>query len=143
MDEIFLDQKNGRRIDIGDDSETKEQNTEYTRCVPRRSRDNDLFAEPEKYTSWATRTKYEGMLNPENQPQTEPMKDNGIDVWPTPTTIKEGLGNFDKRFIQNDEDLISPQVKRNREEQDNWLILPERLFPDPLDQKLSDEQTFE
>src|ERR1700678_2656253 len=29
-DEIFLDQKNKLRIDIDDDSETKEQNTEYT-----------------------------------------------------------------------------------------------------------------
>jgi hypothetical protein len=34
-DKISLDQKNERRIDIDDNSETKEQNTEYTRSVPR------------------------------------------------------------------------------------------------------------
>src|SRR6202522_3246627 len=34
-DKIFLNQKNECRIDIDDNSETKEQNTEYTRSVPR------------------------------------------------------------------------------------------------------------
>src|ERR1700678_3078143 len=65
-DEIFLDQKNEHRIDIDDNSETKEQNTEYTRCVQQRSRDNDLFAEPEGCTSQEGRTEYEGLLSPEN-----------------------------------------------------------------------------
>src|SRR5271168_5183345 len=72
MDKIFLDQKNERRIYIDDDSETKEQNTEYTQSVPRRSRDNDLSTEPEGYTSWVTGTEYKGLPNPENQLQGEP-----------------------------------------------------------------------
>src|SRR5271168_2609263 len=83
MDGIFLDQRNERRIDIDNDPETKEQNTEYTRSVPRRSRDNDLFTEPEGYTSWVTRTEYEGLPNPENQLLANPMKLYGIDKWPT------------------------------------------------------------
>src|SRR6202522_219023 len=149
-DEIFLNQKNGQRIDIGDDSETKEQNTEYTRCVPRRSRDNDLFAEPERYTSWATRTEYGGLLNSENQPQIEPMKLNGIAEWPTPmTTAKEvksflGFRNFDKEFTQNEEDLTKSKNKRNEKGQDNCdiIMLPERLFPNLLDQELDDKRTF-
>src|SRR6202522_4396996 len=145
MNKIFLDQKNECRIDIDNNSETKERNTEYTRCVQRQSRDNDLFAEPEGYTSWATRTEYEGMLNPENQPQTESMKDVGIDEWPTPTTTEEvksflGLGNFDKGFTQNDEDLIKPH---NEQDNRDMVKLPERSSPDLLDHEFDDEQAFE
>src|SRR5271168_924789 len=145
MEEIFLNQKNKCRIDIDDNSETEKQNTEYTRCVQQRSRDNDLFTEPERYTSWATRTKYEGMLNPENQPQTEPMKDNGTDIWPTPTTTTAGFRNFDAEFIQNNEDLTKPQNKRNANGQGNndIIMLPERLFPDSMDQEFDDKWTFE
>src|SRR5271168_9086 len=145
MEEIFLNQKNKCRIDIDDNSETEKQNTEYTRCVQQRSRDNDLFTEPERYTSWATRTKYEGMLNPENQPQTEPMKDNGTDIWPTPTTTTAGFRNFDAEFIQNNEDLMKPQNKRNINGQGNndIIMLPERLFPDSMDQEFDDKWTFE
>src|ERR1700678_1414827 len=136
MDKIFLDQKNERQIDIDDNSETKEQNTEYTQSVPRRSRDNDLFAEPEGYPSWVTRTEYEGMLNPENQPQIESMKDVGIDEWPTPTTTKKaksflGFENFNTEFTQNEEDLIKPHNKQDENEQDNrdMVKLPEGSSP--------------
>src|ERR1700678_2004261 len=112
-DEIFLDQKNKRRIDIDDDSETKEQNTEYTRSVPRRSRDNDLSTEPEGSTSWATRAEYEGLFNPENQLQTNLMKLYGIYIWPTPamtTKVKSFLrfGNVNKGFIQDNWTLTEP-----------------------------------
>jgi hypothetical protein len=63
-----------------------------------------------------TRTEYEGLLYPENQPQTNSMKLNGIDIWPTPMTtnkVKSFLGfrNFNKEFFQNDEDLMKPQNK--------------------------------
>src|ERR1700678_3454567 len=130
---------------MGYNIQMKEQDTKYTRCVQRRSRDNDLFTEPEGYTSWATRAEYEGLFNPENQLRTNPMKLYSIDIWPTPTITKEGLGNFDKGFTQNDEDLINPQSKRNKDEQDNrdMIVLPERLFPDLLDQEFDDERTFE
>src|ERR1700678_4170526 len=133
-DKIFLNQKNKCRIDIDDNTETKEQNTKYTRSVPRRSRDNDLFAEPEGYTSWVTRTVYEGMLNPKNQPQTGSMKDVGIDEWPTPTTTKKvksflGFENFNTESPQNDEDLMKPHNKQDKNEQDNrdMVMLPEGL----------------
>src|ERR1700678_175695 len=110
---IFLDQKNERRIDIDNNSETKEQNTEYTQSVPRRSRDNDLFTEPKGYTSWVTRTEYEGLLNPEKQLQTNPIKLYSIDIWPTPAMTTEvksflGLGNVDKGFIQDNWTLTEP-----------------------------------
>src|SRR5271168_1102179 len=83
-----------------------------------------IFPEPEEYTSWVTRTKYIGLLNPENQLQANQTKLDGIEEWPTPTTTKEvksflGFGNFDKEFIQNDEDLIKPQNRQNKNEQDN------------------------
>src|SRR5271168_3353846 len=149
-DEIFLNQKNECRIDIDDNSETKEQNTKYTRCVPRQSRDNDLFAEPEGCTSWETRTEYEGMLNPENQPQTESRKGVGIDEWPTPTTTKRvksflGFENFNTEFTLNDEDLIKPHNKQDENEQDNrdMVKLPERSSPDLFYHKFDDERAFE
>src|SRR5271168_463775 len=86
-DKLFLDQKlKNEQQDIVSrdyDIQTKEQDTENTQCVPRRSRDHDLFAEPEGYTSQVTRTKYEGLLNPENQPQMNLMKPYGIEIWPT------------------------------------------------------------
>src|SRR6202522_4078503 len=101
MNEIFQNQKSDYQT-----VETKEeQDTENTR----RSRDNDLFAEPEDCTSWVTGTKYIGLLNPENQLQTGLMKLNGIDEWPTPTMTKKvksflGFENFNTEFTQNDED---------------------------------------
>src|SRR5271155_597899 len=62
MNEIFQNQKSDHQT-----VETKEeQDTKNTR----QSRDNDLFTEPEDCTSWVTRTKYIGLLNPENQLQT-------------------------------------------------------------------------
>src|ERR1700678_4413318 len=83
MDETFQNQKNEYQT-IAYNSKTKEeQDTKNTR----RSRDNDLFTEPEECTSWATRTKYVGMLNPENQLQTSLTKLNGIDIWLTPMVM--------------------------------------------------------
>jgi hypothetical protein len=102
MDEIFQNQKSEYQT-----IETKgEQDTEDTR----RTRDDDLFTEPEECTPWVARTKHGGLLNSGNQPQIEPMKLNGIAEWPTPTTtmkeVKSFLGfrNFDKEFTQNKED---------------------------------------
>src|SRR6202522_3004278 len=150
--EIFQDEQNELQNIVNRDYDirTKEQDTENTQCVLRRSGDDDLFAEPEGHTSWVTKTEYEGMLNPENQPQTESMKDVGIDEWPTPTTTEEvksflGLGNFDKGFTQNDEDLIKPHNKQDENEQDNrdMVKLPERSSPDLLDHEFNDEQAFE
>jgi hypothetical protein len=62
------------------------------------------------------RTKYEGLLNPENQLQTNPMEVYGIDIWPTPTMTKKeksflGFESFDKEFTQNNEDSTKPQNK--------------------------------
>src|SRR5271155_1915159 len=159
MDEIFLDQKNEHRIDIDDDPETKEQNTEYTRSVPRRSRDNDLSTEPEGYTSWVTRTEYEGLPNPENQLLANPMKLYGIDKWPTPAMTTEvksflGFGNVDKGLIQDDWTLTEPfevllemdeTFLAKKDEQDNkdMIMLPEGLFPNSLDYGFDDERTLE
>src|ERR1700678_4582591 len=73
-DEIFRDQKNEHQtiVNMGYDIQTKEQDTEYTRCVQRRSRDNDLFTEPEGYTSWATRAEYEGVVQPREPATNKP-----------------------------------------------------------------------
>src|ERR1700678_1984117 len=68
-DEIFLYQKNERRIDIDNNSETKEQNTGNTQSVPRRSRANDLLTKPEGCTPWVARTEHGGLLNSGNQLQ--------------------------------------------------------------------------
>src|SRR5271168_5492322 len=87
--EIVRDQKNEHQtiVNMDYDIQTKEQDTEYTRCVQRRSRDNDLFTEPEGSTSWATRAEYEGLFYPENQLQTDLMKLYGM--WPTPAMTTE------------------------------------------------------
>jgi hypothetical protein len=84
-DEIFLDQKNEQQIIVNKYYDIQ----------------TNLFPGPEEYTSWETRIKYVGLLNPENQLQMNPMKLDGIDIWPTPTTTKEVksflvFGNFDK-----------------------------------------------
>jgi hypothetical protein len=73
------------------------------------------------------------------------MKDNGTDIWPTPMTTTAGFRNFDAEVILNNEDLTKPQNKRNVNGQDNndIIMLPERLFPDPMDQEFDDKWTFE
>src|SRR5271168_2018652 len=158
MDEIFLDHKNERQIDIDDDSETKEQNTKYTQSVPRQSRDNDLSTEPEGYTSWVTGTEYEGLPNPENQLQANPMKLYGIDKWPTPAMTTEvksflGFGNVDKGFIQDNWTLTEPfkelletdktfRAKKNEQDDNNMTMLPEDSFPNSLNHRFDDERTF-
>src|SRR5271168_2379783 len=142
MNEIFQNQKSDYQT-----VETKEeQDTENTR----RSRDNDLFTEPEDCTSWMTGTKYIGLLNPENQLQTGLMKLNGIDEWPTPTMTKKvksflGFENFNTDFTQNDEDLIKPHNKQDENEQDNrdMVKLPEGSSPDLLDHEFDDKRAFE
>src|ERR1700678_2191425 len=106
-----------------------------------------------------TGTKYIGLLNPENQLQTDLMKLNGIDIWPTPTTTKEvksflGFGNIDKRFIQDNGTLTGPlkellemdetfQVKKNEQDDKDTIMLPEDSFPNSLDYGFDNEQTFE
>src|ERR1700678_2430831 len=142
MDEIFQNQKSEYQT-----IETKEeQDTEYTR----QTRDGDLFSEPEECTSWTTRTEYKWLLNPENQPQIELMKLNGIDVWPTPTMTTEvksflGFINFDTEFTLHNEDSMKPQNKRNKKEQDNRdiIALPEELFLRLSSHGFSNELTFE
>src|ERR1700678_3418131 len=130
------------------DIQTKEQDTEYTRCVQQRSRDNDLFAEQEGCTPWVAKTEYEGLLNPENQLQMNPMKLNGIAEWPTPTTTTNedksflGLRNLDKEFgLPDKSDLTKSKNKLKEKGQDNHdiIMLPERLFSDLLDQELDNE----
>src|SRR5271168_4256195 len=144
---------------MGYNIQMKEQDTKYTRCVQRRSRDNDLFTEPEGYTSWVTRTEYEGLLNPENQLQTDPMKLYGIDICPTPAMITEvksflGLGNVDKGFIQDNWTLTEPfeelleadetfLVKKDEQDDKDMIMLPEDLFPNSLDYGFDDERTLE
>src|SRR5271155_4300361 len=158
MDGIFLDQRNERRIDIDNDSETKEQNTEYTQSVPRRSRDNDLSTEPEGYTSWVTRTEYDGLPNPENQLQANPMKLYSIDKWPTPAMTTEvksflGFGNVDKGLIQDNWTLTEPlkelletdetfRAKKNEQDDNDMTMLPEDSFPNSLNHRFDDERTF-
>jgi hypothetical protein len=146
MDGIFQDTKNKQWIIINGNYniQTKKQDTKNTQCVLQR--DNDIFPEPEEYTSWMVGTKYEGLLNYENQLQINPMKLDDIEEWPTPTTMKEvklflGFGNFDQEFTQNNEDLTKPQNKRNENEQDNndMVILPDGSFLDLLDHEFDNE----
>src|ERR1700678_1574932 len=152
MEEIFQDEQNKQRIIVNRDYDiqTKEEDTEDTPSAPRRSRNNNPFTEPEGCTPWVARTEHGGLLYSGNQPQIGPMKLNGIAEWPTPTTttkeVKSFLGfrNFDKEFTQNEEDLTKSKNKRKEKGQDNCdiIMLPERLFPDLLDQELDDERTF-
>src|ERR1700678_741070 len=103
----------------------------------------------EEYTPWVAKTEHEGLLNFENQPQTNPTKLDGIAEWPTPTTAKEvesflGFENFDTELTQNDEDLIKPQNKQDKDEQDSrdMVMLPAELFLNLLNYKFDDERTF-
>src|SRR6202522_1302204 len=143
---------------MGYDIQTKEQDTEYTRSVPRRSRDNDLSTEPEGYTSWVTRTEYEGLPNPQNQLLANPMKLYGIDKWPTPamtTKVKSFLefGNIDKGLIQDNWTLTEPlkelletdetfRAKKNEQDDNDMTMLPEDSFPTSLNHRFDDERTF-
>src|ERR1700678_2652016 len=80
-----------------------------------------LSSQNQKNVPLAMRTKYMGMLNPENQLQMSLMKLNGIDIWPTPTMMNAvksylGFGNFDEEFTQNVQSLIKPQNELNNED---------------------------
>ena len=102
-----------------------------------------------------TRTEYEGLLNPDNQLQTNPMKLDGIDIWPTPAMTTEvksflGLGNIDKGFILDNWTLTEPlkdlfemdeifQEKKNGQDNHDTIILTEDLFPNSLDYGFDDE----
>src|ERR1700678_458925 len=138
MNETFQSQKSNYQT-----IETKEeQDIKNTR----RSRDSDLFTEQEGCTPWVVKTEHEGILYFENQPQTNPTKLDGIAEWPTPTTAKEvesflGFGNFDTELTQNDEDLVKPQNKQDKDEQDNrdMVMLPAKLFLNLLNHKFDDE----
>src|ERR1700678_642700 len=138
MNETFQSQKSDYQT-----IETKEeQDIENTR----RSRDSDHFTEQEGCTPWVVKTEHEGILYFENQPQTNPTKLDGIAEWPTPTMAKEvesflGFGNFDTELTQNDEDLIKPQNKQDKDEQDNrgMVMLPAKLFLNLLNHKFDDE----
>src|ERR1700678_1004999 len=161
IEEIFQDKQNELRIIVSRDYDiqTKEEDTEDTRSVPRRTRDNDLFTEPEGYASWVTRTECEGLLSPENQLQTDPMKLYGIDICPTPAMITEeksflGFGNVDKGFIQDNWTLTEPfevllemdktfLVKKDEQDDKDMIMLPEDLFPNSLDYGFDDERTLE
>src|SRR5271155_4016129 len=161
IEEIFQDKQNELRIIVNRDYDiqTKEEDTEDTRSVPRQTRDNDLLTEPEGYTSWATRNEYEGLLNPENQLQTDPMKLYGIDICPTPAMITEeksflGFGNIDKGFIQDNWTLTEPfevllemdktfLVKKDEQDDKDMIMLPKDLFLELLDHRFDDERTVE
>src|ERR1700678_1120385 len=161
IEEIFQDKQNDLRIIVNRDYDilTKEEDTEDTRSVPRQTRDNDLFTEPGGYTSRVTRTEYEGLLNPENQLQTDLMKLYGIDICPTPAMITEvksflGLGNVDKGFIQDNWTLTEPfeelletdetlLVKKDKQDDKDMIMLPGDLFPNSLDYGFDNERTLE
>src|SRR6202522_2586492 len=159
-DEIFLNQKNEQQNtnNRDNDIQKKEQGIENTQCVLRRSRDNNLFTEPEEYTSWVTRTEYEGLPNPENQLQANPMKLYGIDEWPTSAMTTEvksflGFGNIDKGFIQDNWTLTEPlkelpetdetsRAKKNEQDDNDTTMLPENSFPNSLNHRFDNERTF-
>src|ERR1700678_1018658 len=142
IEEIFQDEQNELQNIVNRDYDIrrKEQDTENTQCVLRRSGDDDLFEEPEGHTSWVTRTEYEGLLYPENQLQTDLMKLYGIDICPTPAMITEAksllrLGNVDKGFIQDNWTLTEPfeelletvetfLVKKDEQDDKDMIMLP-------------------
>ena len=131
------------------DVKRKKPDTENTRCVLRRSGDNDLSPDPEECATWVTKAEHERWFDSENRQQRNSMKLDNIN-WPISTTKKEvksllGFGSPDKELVQNNEDWTKPRNKQNTNGQDNVdiIILPERLSPDSLNQKLDDEQIFE
>src|ERR1700678_1392 len=140
-------------------TKTKEETTENTRCVTEQTRDNDLFAEQEGCTPWVAKTKYEGLLYPENQLQMNRKKLNGIDIWPTPamtTEVKSFLrfGNVDKGFIQDNWTLTEPLEnlfeedeifldKKNNQDDEDEIMSPVGSFSQLLDPECSNERTLE
>src|ERR1700678_3275490 len=106
-----------------------------------------------------TRTEHEGLLNPNNQLRTNPMKLDGINIWPTPAMTTEvksflGLGNIDKGFILDNWTLTEPlkdlfemdetfQEKKNKQDNLDTIILTEDLFLDLLDHGFNSKRTFE
>src|SRR6202522_2577239 len=160
-DEIFRDQKDEHQtiVNMNYDIQTKGQDTEYTRCAQRQSRDNDLFAEQEGCTTWVAKTKYEGLLYPENQLQMNRKKLYGIDIWPTPamtTKVKSFLrfGNVDKGFIQDNWTLTEPLEnlfekdeifldKKNNQDDEDEIMSPVGSFSQLLDPECSNERTLE
>src|SRR6202522_2705674 len=122
IEEIFQDKQNELRIIVNRDYDiqTKEEDTEDTRSVPRQTRDNDLLTEPEGYTSWVTRTEYEGWFNPENQPQMDQTKPQDkqnidgqdcIDIIISPERLFPDLLDKelnDEQTFENDDEWFNP-----------------------------------
>src|ERR1700678_2890426 len=90
---------------------------------------------------------------------TNPMKLDGINIWPTPamtTKVKSflGLGNIDKGFILDNWTLTEPlkdlfemdetfQEKKNKQDNLDTIILTEDPFLDLLDHRFDDERSLE
>ena len=92
MDDVFRDMKAEGWIIIYMDNIfifTKElqPNIKYTKQTLQQLQDNNLYLKPEKCTFWTTKVEYLGLIIQENLISMDPVKLNGIEDWPTPTTV--------------------------------------------------------
>lgn len=94
-------------------SEDMDTHRTYVKRVLQRLKDNDLFLKPEKCVFKASEVEFLGLIIRPDELAMDPTKLNGIQQWPTPTTVKAvrsflGFGNFYRRFIPRFSEIARP-----------------------------------
>ena len=118
MNDIFRDMiDEGWMVIYMDDilifSKDPQTHSKRTLRVLQRLRDHDLFLKPEKCFFDVAEVEFLGLIIRPGIVAMDPTKLQGIQEWPTPTTVKGvrsflGFGNFYRRFISHYSDLARP-----------------------------------
>lgn len=139
MNELFQDMiDEGWLVIYMDDmllfSKDPKTHCERTRRVLQRLRDNDLFLKPEKCLFDVTEVEFLGLIVKPDTLAMDPVKLQGIQDWPTPTSVKGvrsflGFANFYRRFISNYSDLTRPLHDLTKKDHTwNWTSVEQEAF---------------
>lgn len=115
-------------------SEDMDTHRTYVKRVLQRLKDNDLFLKPEKCVFEASEVEFLGLIIRPDELAMDPTKLNGIQQWPTPTTVKAvrsflGFGNFYRRFIPRFSEIARPLNDLTKKDMSwNWTSECEQAF---------------
>ena len=125
-------------------AKTQEDLERHTKTVLERLRQHDLYLKPKKCEFNKTKVEYLGMIIEEGKIAMDPVKLNGIQDWPAPTTVKQvrsflGFGNFYQRFITHFSNLARPLNKLTKKDKKfEWTETCQKAF-DTLKIKFTQE----
>ena len=94
-------------------STNEEDHKEAVKDVLRVAEEHDLYFKPEKCTFHASRIDYLGVIIEKGMTHMDPVKIQGIKVWPNPTKVKDirsflGFCNFYRPFIRGFAHIARP-----------------------------------